>query len=202
MSFPTCSGPGKCQCRRGRSARCSALLGVCDSSRATRAGWTSRCKPRSSIRHERAASWVGSRGTLPARHYSSSSKACDVVSVATLRPCRRQGERGLAFVSSRPGRHRAATDLTELFDCPTPISEGVTEDQAKKVERRSRTPTARRRSSGRGVNVGVGGRTRGFAAVGRKAEEGRFEFGRTKCGASLRLPCPRCRSEPNNLVFR
>ena len=106
------------------------------------------------------------------------------------------------IVKEITGRHRVSAELTELFDCPTPISEGVTEDQAKKVERRSRKHTARRRSSGRGVNIGVGGRTRGFAAVGRKAEEGRFEFGRTRCGASLRLPWPRSRSEPNNLVFR
>jgi large subunit ribosomal protein L7/L12 len=34
------------------------------------------------------------------------------------------------------GRHRVAAELTELFDCPTRIMEGVTEDQAEKIKRR------------------------------------------------------------------
>ena len=33
-------------------------------------------------------------------------------------------------------RHRVAAELTKLFDCPTPIVEGVTEDQAEKIKSR------------------------------------------------------------------
>jgi ribosomal protein L7/L12 len=33
-------------------------------------------------------------------------------------------------------RHRVAAELTELFDCPTPIVEGITEDQAEQIKRR------------------------------------------------------------------
>ena len=50
------------------------------------------------------------------------------------------------------GRHRVAAELTELFSCPTPIVEGVTEDLAKKVNVASRKPTAPRRSRPRAVN--------------------------------------------------
>jgi ribosomal protein L7/L12 len=32
-------------------------------------------------------------------------------------------------------RHRVAAELTELFDCPTPIVEGITEDQAEQIKR-------------------------------------------------------------------
>jgi large subunit ribosomal protein L7/L12 len=34
------------------------------------------------------------------------------------------------------GRHRVAAELTELFDCPTPIMEGVTKDEAEQIKRR------------------------------------------------------------------
>ena len=50
------------------------------------------------------------------------------------------------IVKEITGRHRSAAELTELFDCPTPIVEGVTEDEAEKIKIGSREPTARRRS--------------------------------------------------------
>jgi ribosomal protein L7/L12 len=40
------------------------------------------------------------------------------------------------IVKEITGRHRSAAELTELFDCPTPIVEGVTEDEAEKIKRR------------------------------------------------------------------
>ncbi len=33
------------------------------------------------------------------------------------------------------GRHRVGAELTELFNCPTPIVEGVTEDEAEQIKR-------------------------------------------------------------------
>jgi ribosomal protein L7/L12 len=39
------------------------------------------------------------------------------------------------IVKEITGRHRSAAELTELFDCPTPIVEG-TEDEAEKIKRR------------------------------------------------------------------
>ena len=33
-------------------------------------------------------------------------------------------------------RHRVAAELTELFDCPTPIMEGVTKDEADQIKRK------------------------------------------------------------------
>ena len=40
------------------------------------------------------------------------------------------------FVQENTGRHRVAAELTELFDCPTTIVEGVTEDEAEQIKRR------------------------------------------------------------------
>ena len=40
------------------------------------------------------------------------------------------------IVKEITGRRRVRAELTELFDCPTPIVEGVTEDQAEKIKRR------------------------------------------------------------------
>ncbi len=33
------------------------------------------------------------------------------------------------------GRHRVGTELTELFDCPTLIMEGVTKGEAEQIKR-------------------------------------------------------------------
>jgi hypothetical protein len=40
------------------------------------------------------------------------------------------------IVKEIAGRHRVSAELTELFDCPTPIVEGVTEDKAEQIKRR------------------------------------------------------------------
>ena len=40
------------------------------------------------------------------------------------------------IVKEITGRHRSAAELTELFDCPTPIMEGVTKDEAEQMKRR------------------------------------------------------------------
>jgi large subunit ribosomal protein L7/L12 len=39
------------------------------------------------------------------------------------------------IVKEITGRHRVATELTELFDCPTLIMEGVTKDEAEQIQR-------------------------------------------------------------------
>ena len=39
------------------------------------------------------------------------------------------------IVKEITGRHRVATELTELFDCPTLIMEGVTKDEAEQIKR-------------------------------------------------------------------
>jgi large subunit ribosomal protein L7/L12 len=40
------------------------------------------------------------------------------------------------IVKEITGRHRVGAELTELFDCPTPIMEGVTNDEAEQIKRR------------------------------------------------------------------
>jgi large subunit ribosomal protein L7/L12 len=40
------------------------------------------------------------------------------------------------IVKEITGRHRVRAELTELFDCPTPIVERVTEDEAEQIKRR------------------------------------------------------------------
>ena len=40
------------------------------------------------------------------------------------------------IVTELSGRHRVSAELTELFDCPTTIVEGVTEDEAEQIKRK------------------------------------------------------------------
>ena len=40
------------------------------------------------------------------------------------------------IVKEITGRHRVSAELTELFDCPTPIMEGVTKDEADQIKRK------------------------------------------------------------------
>jgi len=39
------------------------------------------------------------------------------------------------IVKKISGQHRVGAELTELFDCPTPIIECVTEDEAEQIKR-------------------------------------------------------------------
>jgi len=39
-------------------------------------------------------------------------------------------------VAEITGRHRVAAELTELFNCPTPIREGVTKNEAEEIKRK------------------------------------------------------------------
>jgi ribosomal protein L7/L12 len=40
------------------------------------------------------------------------------------------------IVKEITGRHRVGAEPTELFDCPTPMMEGVTNDEAEQIKRR------------------------------------------------------------------
>jgi hypothetical protein len=55
---------------------------------------------------------------------------------ATLEGRRRSEDRGGENRTELRGRYRISAELTELFDCPTTIVEGVTEDEAEQIKRK------------------------------------------------------------------